>query len=193
MLERFDDVSLDTRRSISQLSTFFHIFTWFTLIFMIICVMLGVGVVFEEFSIMLQLIYYHIYITSALLPPTIKIPLSHAVRMEHLNYFADIASIEKSLFGGLSYPCDFIFQQFNIDVYFLRSFYPIMIINAIYIGWFLMHFILYKAIPACKQSDNKILRFLRSIPQRPLAYFDQIWRYQFLATMWACMLQFTSF
>lgn len=60
---------------------------------MIVCVMLGVGVVFEEFSIMLQLIYYHIYITSALLPPTIKVPLANAVRMEHLNYFADIQSI----------------------------------------------------------------------------------------------------
>jgi hypothetical protein len=119
---------------------------------MIICVMLGVSVVFEEFSIMLQLIYYHIYITSALLPPTIKVPLSNAVRMEHLNYFADIGSIEKSLFGDLSYPSDFIFQQFNVDVYFLRSFYPIMIINAIYIGWFLINFILYKAISACRQS-----------------------------------------
>jgi len=37
------------------------------------------------------------------------------------------------------------------------------------------------------------VRFLRSIPQRPLAYFDQIWRYQFLATTWACLQQFTSF
>jgi hypothetical protein len=60
---------------------------------MIVCVMLGVGVVFEEFSIMLQLIYYHIYITSILLPPSIKVPLANAVRMEHLNYFANIQSI----------------------------------------------------------------------------------------------------
>lgn len=60
---------------------------------MIVCVMLGVGVVFEEFSIMMQIIYYHIYITSTLLPPTVKVPLANAVRMEHLNYFADIAAI----------------------------------------------------------------------------------------------------
>ena len=26
-----------------------------------------------------------------------------------------------------------------------------------------------------------------------MAYFDQIWRYQFLAVMWACMQQFTDF
>lgn len=60
---------------------------------MIVTVMLNVGVLFEEFSMMMQLIYYHIYITSPLLPPTLKVPLSHAVRMEHLNYFADISAI----------------------------------------------------------------------------------------------------
>ena len=142
---------------------------------------------------MMQIIYYHIYITSLILPPSIKLPLAEAVRMEHLNYFADIRSIENSLFGGLINPADYIFQQYNIDVYFLRSFYPILIINAIYIGWLIILSILYRAIAACKESENKFFRFCRSIPQRPVAYFDQIWRYQFLATMWACMLQFTSF
>jgi hypothetical protein len=68
-----------------------------------------------------------------------------------------------------------------------------MIINAIYLGWFIINIILYHLLPACKQSEHKLIRFFRSIPQRPLAYFDQIWRYQFLATMWACMIQFTSF
>lgn len=97
------------------------------------------------------------------------------------------------MFGDLLYPSDYIFQQFNIDVYFLRSIYPILIINAVYIGWFIINAILYRLLPACQQSESKIFRFLRSVPQRPLAYFDQLWRYQFLATMWACMLQFTHF
>jgi len=102
---------------------------------------------------------------------------------------------------------DYIFQQYNIDVLFLRSFYPIMIINAIYIGWFIILKVLYmlsscfqdsqsrcaRCLSCFQSSDNKVVRFLRSIPQRPVAYFDQIWRYQFLATMWACMLQFTHF
>ena len=106
---------------------------------MIVAVMLGVGVVFEEFSQIMQIIFYHIYITSWLLPPTIKVPLSHAVRMEHLNYFSNIQSIENSLFGMdpliSSNP---IFLQYNIDVYFLRGIYPILIINAIFIGWFII-------------------------------------------------------
>lgn len=80
-LERYTDASLDTRKSISQLSDLFTFFTWFALITMIVAVGLGVGVVFEEFSQILQIIYLHIYITSWLLPPTVKVPLSHATRM----------------------------------------------------------------------------------------------------------------
>lgn len=44
-----------------------------------------------------------------------------------------------------------------------------------------------------RNSPNRLVRFLRSIPSRPLAYFDQLWRYQYLTVMWACMLQFTNF
>lgn len=73
---RYDDASRDTRLSISQVGSFFRFFTWFSLIVMIVCVMLGVGVVFEEFSIMMQIIYYHIYITSLILPPSVKLPLA---------------------------------------------------------------------------------------------------------------------
>lgn len=56
---------------------------------MIVCIFLGIGVIFEEFSIMLQLLFLHVYISSALLPATFKAPLIGLHRMEHLNYFAD--------------------------------------------------------------------------------------------------------
>ena len=143
---------------------------------------------------MMQIIFYHIYITSWLLPPTIKVPLAHANRMEHLNYFINNQAIEDNLFSLTpKIPSNYIFLQFNIDVYFLRSIYPILIINAIFIGWFIILKIIEVCVSACKNSQNKVIRFLRSVPARPMAYFDQIWRYQFLAVMWACMLQFTDF
>jgi hypothetical protein len=177
-----------------QISDFFTFFTWFTLITMIVAVALGLGVVFEEFSHMLQLIYLHVYITSWLLPATIKVPLAHAVRMEHLNFFADIPAIEGNLFGmDPLLASNFIFQQFNIDVYFLRSIYPLLIINAVFIGWFFLFKIVEKASAGFRNSPNRLIRFFRSIPSRPLAFFDQIWRYQFLAVVWGCLLQFTNF
>lgn len=44
-----------------------------------------------------------------------------------------------------------------------------------------------------RSSQNKIIKFLRDIPQRPLNYIDQIWRYQFISIMWASFIQFSSF
>lgn len=79
-----------------------------------------------------------------------------------------------------------------MDVYFLRSIYPILIINAIFIGWFII-FKLLLCVQGFRNSSNKFIRFFRSIPTRPVAFFDQIWRYQYLPVMWACMLQFTNF
>lgn len=114
--------------------------------------------------------------------------------MEHLNYFSNISTIEESLFGLKPLiQSNYIFQQYNIDVYFLRSLYPILIINAIFIGWFIILKLIERFATGFRNSPNKLARFLRSIPNRPLAYFDQIWRYQFLGVMWACMVQFTSF
>lgn len=112
--------------------------------------------------------------------------------MEHLNYFGS-DTVEKNLFGlDPIIGSNFIFQQFNIDVYFLRSIYPILIINAIFIGWFIILKLL-MFTQGFSNSSNKIIRFFRSIPTRPLAFFDQIWRYQYLPVVWACMIQFTNF
>ena len=41
---------------------------------MIICAFFGIGVIFEDFSIMLQVLFLHIYISSKLLPATFKAP-----------------------------------------------------------------------------------------------------------------------
>jgi len=115
--------------------------------------------------------------------------------MEHLNYFANshATSIEDSWFGDLIFPSDYIYQQFNVDIYFARSFYPTIIINLIYLGWFIILLVLNRFWSTFRNSPIKIVKFLRDIPQRPINYFDQIWRYQFLTTMWASMLQFTNF
>jgi hypothetical protein len=43
---------------------------------MIVAAFFGVGIIFEEFSIMIQLIFLHIYISSPIIPATAKVPLS---------------------------------------------------------------------------------------------------------------------
>lgn len=50
-----------------------------------------------------------------------------------------------------------------------------------------------KFVSPFRDSKSRFVRFFRDIPQRPLNYFDQIWRYQFITTMWASFLQFQNF
>lgn len=45
-------------------------------------------------------------------------------------------------------------------------------------------------LPKFQTSNSTIVGFIRNIPARPLNYMDQIWRYQFITTMWAAFMQF---
>lgn len=113
--------------------------------------------------------------------------------MENLNYFAvpHAQGIEDSWFGkNFYYPSPYVFEQYNKDIYFARSFYPTIIINLIYLCWFLLLFAIKKLVKALTNSSLSCLLFIKNIPQRPVNYFDQIWRYQFLTTCWATFMQF---
>jgi hypothetical protein len=46
-IDRYQQISLDERKSLDQLADFFTFFTWFTLITMIVAAFFGIGVVFE--------------------------------------------------------------------------------------------------------------------------------------------------
>jgi hypothetical protein len=59
-----------------------------------------------------------------------------------------------------------------------------------YLIWFLILFITYKAAPVFQTSKSTIVGFFRNIPARPLNFADQIWRYQFITTIWASFMQF---
>jgi hypothetical protein len=69
---------------------------------------------------MLQLLFLHVYISSALLPATFKAPMFGLYRMEHLNYFASphARQIEWQWFKGYEHPSPYIFQQYNKDILF---------------------------------------------------------------------------
>ena len=178
----------------NQIFWFFVIFQWIALIGMIISAFCGVGIIMEDFCILLQIIFLHVYISSPLLPATFKAPLSGLQQMENLNYFIEphAQSIEAQWFGNYINPSPFIFEQYNVDNFFLRSFYPTIIINLIYLIWFLLLLAINKFVKGFRDSNSNIVRFFKNIPQRPINYFDQIWRYQFLTTIWAAFIQFYS-
>jgi hypothetical protein len=115
--------------------------------------------------------------------------------MEDLNFFAypHARHIEDTWFDKVVQQSPYPLTQYNIDVYFARSFYSIIIVNLIYLFWFLVLFLSLKLVKPFKTSSNKVVKFFRDIPRRPMNYFDQIWRYQFITTMWASFMQFHNF
>lgn len=84
------------------------------------------------------------------------------------------------------------FHLFRTDINFLRDFYPIIIINIIYTIWFLIIFIARKVVNRNLIEEEKGVfnKFLDTVAGRFINTADQVWRYQFLATLWACFVQF---
>lgn len=86
------------------------------------------------------------------------------------------------------------FSMFNTDINFSRAFYPIIIINIIFGIWFgILSLIRSKVLKSGDLIDEeKKLHHtvIDNITQRVVNFVDQIWRYQFLATLWLCFLQF---
>lgn len=85
------------------------------------------------------------------------------------------------------------FFLFNTDINFTRQFYPIIIINIAYLGWFAALVVARRFLLRRGLMDEEkpfLHRVVDNIVCRPINYIDQIWRYQFLATIWFCFLQF---
>ncbi len=94
------------------------------------------------------------------------------------------------MFAGVQQLAPYPLMQYNVDVYFLRSFYPTIIINIVYLAYFLMLFVALRLVKRFRNSPNKVVKFFRDIPQRPINFADQIWRYQFITTVWSSFIQF---
>jgi hypothetical protein len=90
------------------------------------------------------------------------------------------------------------FLTYNPDINFTRSFYPILIINIVFTSWFILLFVLkklcFKNDPSTLESDKSLLvKSIESIVNRKINFFDQLWRYQFLSTVWLSFVQFYNF
>lgn len=102
-------------------------------------VMSGYGIVVEEYVLALQVIFLHVYIASDYLPITFRDSVGGLSLIENLSFFlpSHSQSIERQWMGNVLQNGPVRFYLFNIDINFLREFYPIIIINIIYLLWFL--------------------------------------------------------
>jgi hypothetical protein len=117
--------------------------------------------------------------------------------IENLNFFipTQARSIEHQWMGNVIQNGPIRLSLYNIDINFSREFYPILIINIIYLLWFCLVFLAKRYIVSHlnnNQEKSVMERIIDNFTNRVINFADQIWRYQFMATIWFCFLQFSN-
>jgi hypothetical protein len=139
-------------------------------------------------------LFLHVYIAAEYLPLTFRNTIGGLNLIENLNFLVPSQgeAIEQQWMGNVLQNGPIRFFLFNTDINFLRQFYPLIIVNLIFLGWFGLlvltrHFLNKDLI---EEEKNVVHRLLDRVVERRINFCDQIWRYQFLATLWACFVQF---
>ena len=179
--------------SISHFSSFYAVFAWFGVILIIPMVMLGFGVTVEEYIFALQFLFLHLYICTDILPLSFRDVVAGLRIVENLNFFVPShgKSIEDEWIGNVIQNGPVRTSLYNIDINFTREIYPIIIINIIFLCWFLLVFIAKKTVCRVNPSERTTWSIIvNNIANRIINFADQIWRYQFMSVMWLCFIQF---
>jgi hypothetical protein len=162
----------------------------------IVLIFLGLSVIVEEFVHLLQILFLFIFLESDRLPVSLVWPLSGLKQIQFLNYFDDGArhQIEQWLLpNGFHQKSAHVFEQYQEDINFLRAVYAIIILNIIYLAVRLIAWAIFANFKLLKENSyNPYLRYLQNLRQKSFAFVDSIIRYEYMAVVWACILQFTS-
>jgi hypothetical protein len=196
-VKRFDSISENEANSVESFSVLFSVAAWVAVILAILGVLSGYGIVVEEYVLTLQVLFLHVYIAADYIPLTFRDTIGGLNLIENLNFLIPSHSeaIEHQWMGNVIQNGPVRFYLFNTDINFLRQFFPIIIINIAYLIWFLIVFLARKRVNSGLIEEEKgvLHRLLDNVGGRAINFADQIWRYQFLATVWACMVQFYNF
>jgi hypothetical protein len=170
---------------------FFSVFAWGAVILIIFTVMLGYGVTMEELIFTLQFLFLHVYIASEGLPLSFREVVAGLRVAENLNFFvpSQASIIEHQWLGSVVQRGPSRLSLYNTDINFSREFYPILIINIVYGLWFCLVLVAKKWL-GWFGEQSLLNRAVGKLTSRVVNFADQIWRYQFLATVWFCFLQF---
>lgn len=178
---------------------FLSIVSWIAVIGYIIAVPFSYGVIFEDLIINLQTVFLLIYINPEFLPFSLSKSLAGLERMENLDFLIEnhYTGISTSWLGNVIQNTPLYLTQFKIDLNFTRALIPIILINVVFVVWFVVSALLNRKlendIDSGKRETTKFTILVHSIGGRPLNYFDQIFRIQFMVTVWLSLIQFKNF
>ncbi len=81
LINRYDFLGVNEWDAIKRYSTFFQVLSWITIISTIVLSFLGNSVITQEYSLLLQIVFLHVYIFSEYLPVNFKNTISGLSRM----------------------------------------------------------------------------------------------------------------
>lgn len=84
---RYDQLPESHWDTLAQFSNFFTVISWVTIVSTIILTFLGISVITQQLSLLLQVIFLHVYIYTEYLPASFKGVVGGLWRIENLNYF----------------------------------------------------------------------------------------------------------
>ena len=190
---RFDSLASSQIKSKQSFAYLFSVVAWLAVILVFMANLIGYGVTVEQFIVSLQILFMHIYLGCEYLPLTFRDVIGGLNVVQSLNFFVPAhKEAVQGWLGDSSKNIPVRFFLYSSETFFLQQFYAIIIVNFIYLIWFGFVYYAGKRINEELIDEEKQIhhRVIDNIANRVINFFDQIWRYQFLSTIWFCFVQF---
>lgn len=162
----------------------------------------GLSHLFDDLFILCQVIFAHIFIQSAWLPATFKVPLSGMHLVQFMAWLPQQAreQIENAIYDREDYyqRSPIVYEQYWVDINFLRAIYHTLIFLAAMVALYMIIRLiraivrprLLEIMESDKNPPKAFERHYFSLIKRKFAYMDRIVRFTFFTVVWAANLQF---
>jgi hypothetical protein len=194
-----DTASVADRSSCRNLYNLFRGCAILGLFFGMASFLVGMSAAFDDFLLLCQLIFVHVFIKLDYSPPSVRIPFEGLKIVQFLEWLPWEArqSIEKAIIpDDLYQQSPLVYTQYYHDIVFARTIYqPLLYLAVIGVLWVILRVTLDvwdSKNPNVKYS-NYFLYYYQRYDDKKLAFVDKMVRFTYFSIVWACVLQFTHF
>lgn len=202
-ITRYTNVSTADVGDRSALRDFFNIFRGCAILALFIGMasfIFGMSAAFDDFFILCQVIFVHVFIQMDYNPPSIRIPFTGLHIVQFLEWLPSAAriSIEDGIIPkNLYQPNHLTFQQYYEDVTFARTIYhSILFVALMFAIWLIIHVILliYESKhPNDTEHKNFFVYYYQQYSSKTFVFVDKVARFVYFTVCWACVLQLRFF
>jgi hypothetical protein len=199
-IPRYIDVDMTDVNDRSTLRNLYNLFRGCAILGLFIGMasfLVGMSAAFDDFLLLCQLIFVHVFIMLRDSPPSVRVPFDGLSIVQFLAWLPWPArtSIEEAIIPKDYYQYSpIVYEQYYYDIVFARTIYqPILFFAAIFLFWAILHIVL--SVLGAKNSNvkytNYIVHYYYNYDFKKAVFIDKIVRFAYFAVVWACVLQFT--